>query len=314
MHSPFLNDLEKYDRLMLMGAGGGFDIFSGIPLYEYLVSRGKRVFLGNLSFADLIDHNGDRIRSNYYLEVNSDTPGNNGYFPERGLSRWYREKGREVTIFAFHGSGARTVLNIYLALKKKLDFQALVLVDGGTDSLMRGDEPGLGTPAEDIASIAAASMLDGVETYLVNLGFGVDYHHKVCHVYVLEAIADMTKTGDYLGAFSLIKGMPEFDAFCEAVEYVNALFPERASIVASSILAAGEGHFGDYHHTDRVRGQELFINPLMSIYWCFRLRGVINRCLYLDYIKDTHSRMDVHRALSNYLYVTKTRPWRTFPH
>lgn len=313
MHSPFLQELEQYDRIMLMGAGGGFDIFSGIPLHEYLLGRGKTVFLGNLSFADLLDENGEKLRREY-LEVTADSPGDDEYFPERGLCRWYRERGREISIFAFPGSGARTILNIYLDLKKKLDFQALVLVDGGTDSLMRGDEPSLGSPAEDVASIAACSMLRDTPTYLVNLGFGVDYHHEVCHVYVLEAIADMTKTGDYLGCFSLTKGQPEFDAFCEATDYVNGLFPNRASIVASSILAAGHGHFGDYHHTDRVKGQELFINPLMSIYWCFRLKGVFERCLYLDYIKDTHSRMDVHRAISNYLYVAKPRPWRDFPH
>ena len=90
--------------------------------------------------------------------------------------------------------------------------------------------------------------------------------------------------------------------------------PERASIVASSILAAGCGEFGNYHHTDRVKDSELFINPLMSLYWCFRLEGVAKRCLYLDYIQNTHSRMDIHRALSNYLYTAKSRPWKDFPH
>lgn len=314
MHSPFLKELEKYDRILLMGAGGGFDIFSGIPLFEYLTSQDKQVWLGNLSFTDLKGPNGEKLRQDY-LEINADSRiPDEDYFPEGYLSQWYRDRGREVPVYAFHGSGARTVLNIYIDLKQKLDFQAMVLVDGGTDSLMRGDEPSLGSPAEDVASIAAASMLENVDTYLINLGFGVDYHHEVCHVYVLEAIADLTKTGDYLGAFSLTKGQPEFDAFCRAVDYVNSRMPDRASIVASSILAAGCGEFDNYHHTDRVKDSELFINPLMSIYWCFRLKGIAERCLYLDYIKDTHSRMDVHRALSNYLYTAKTRPWRDFPH
>jgi hypothetical protein len=203
---------------------------------------------------------------------------------------------------------------VYVELKKELDYQALVLVDGGTDSLMRGDEPSLGSPAEDVTSIAAASMLEGVETYLVNLGFGVDYHHGVCDSYVLEAVADLTKSGDFLGAFSLLPSMPEFQAFCEATDYTNERMPQRASIVASSILAAGRGEFGDYHHTERVKGQELFINPLMAPYWCFRLKGVARRCLYLDYILNTHSRMDVHRALSNYLYTVTPREWKAYPH
>ncbi|MFF7988525.1 hypothetical protein ACFZDG_01885 [Kitasatospora xanthocidica] len=36
---------------------------------------------------------------------------------------------------------------------------AVLLVDGGTDILMRGDEAGLGTPEEDMASLAAVAGL-----------------------------------------------------------------------------------------------------------------------------------------------------------
>ncbi len=35
-----------------------------------------------------------------------------------------------------------------------------MLVDGGTDILMRGDENGLGTPVEDLTSVAAVTALD----------------------------------------------------------------------------------------------------------------------------------------------------------
>jgi hypothetical protein len=313
LESLFLRELAQYDRILLVGAGGGFDIYSGVPLFEYLTARGKDVWLSSLSFSNLKAPDGGKLRTDF-VKVTPDTPGDDEYFPERYLSQWYADQGREVPVYSFYGSGARTVYGIYGKLKKILNYQALVLVDGGTDSLMRGDEPGLGSPAEDIASIAAAHMLEEVDTYLINLGFGVDYHHEVCHVYVLEAIADLTKSGDFLGAFSLLPGMPEFDAFCEVVDYTNTRMTGKESIVASSILAAGKGEFGDYHHTDRVKGQELFINPLMSLYWCFRLKGVAERCLYLDYIIDTHSRMDVHRALSNYLYTVQPKPWKDFPH
>ena len=313
MESPFLKALAQYDRIFLTGAGGGFDIYSGIPLFEYLKSQGKQVWLGNLSFAELMDANGRRMKRDF-LKVEPDTRGNSWYFPERYLSQFYADRGEDVPIYAYYGAGARTVLDIFQQLKKMLDFQALVLVDGGTDSLMRGDEPGLGSPAEDIVSIAAGNMLEGVDSFLLSLGYGVDYYHEVCHHYVLEAIADLTKSGDFLGAFSLLPGMPEFETLSEAVAYSSEKMPGRESIVATSIVAAGMGHFGDYHPTERTAGHELYINPLMCMYFCFRLKGVAQRCLYLDYIKDTHSRMDVHRSLSNFLYTVKPREWRDFPH
>ncbi len=44
-----------------------------------------------------------------------------------------------------------------------MHIDCVILVDGGTDSLMRGDEKQLGTPTEDMTSIAAVSMLDSVK-------------------------------------------------------------------------------------------------------------------------------------------------------
>lgn len=312
MHLPIWKALEGSQRPFLVGAGGGFDIFSGLPLYHHLKSLGKDVFLGSLSFSDLLGKNGEKIKTNY-LKVDHATRGNDEYFPERYLSQWFLQRGEEVPVYCFYGSGARTVLTIYQELKREIAFDALVLVDGGTDSLMRGDEPGLGSPAEDMASIGAAHMLECPVKLLVNLGFGVDTYHGVCHGHVLEAVADLTKTGDFLGAFSLLPGMPEWEAFVEAVDYVHQKMPGKESIVASSIVAAGQGEFGDFHPTPRTEGHELFINPLMSMYWCFQLEGVARRCLYLDWILDTHSRWDMHRALSNYLYTVTPREWMKIP-
>lgn len=56
---------------------------------------------------------------------------------------------------------------------KKLGIDAIVLVDGGTDILMRGDEHGLGSPEEDMASLAAVAGTDGVERLVACLGFGI---------------------------------------------------------------------------------------------------------------------------------------------
>ncbi len=310
---PIWKELESSQKIFVVGAGGGFDIFSGLPLFHNLRGLGKEVFLGSLSFSDLLGPDGQKMKFDF-LEVGPMTPGNDCYFPERYLSQWYAEQGLEVPLYCFYGSGVRTVLNVYQKLQQKLDFDTIILVDGGTDSLMRGDEPSLGSPAEDIASIAAADMLEVPHKYLINLGFGVDTFHGVCHAYVLEAIADLTKTGDFLGAFSLLPSMPEFRELAQALEYVHSKMSGQESIVASCIVAAGLGEFGDHHPTARTAGHELFINPLMSMYWCFRLEGVARRCLYLDWVQDTHSRWDVHRVLSNYLHTVEPRPWKSIPH
>lgn len=38
----------------------------------------------------------------------------------------------------------------------------MILVDGGTDSLMRGDESDLGSPQEDALSVASLHLLDTI--------------------------------------------------------------------------------------------------------------------------------------------------------
>ncbi|MFG2682134.1 FAD-dependent monooxygenase [Streptomyces sp. NPDC048392] len=48
---------------------------------------------------------------------------------------------------------------------------AVVLVDGGTDTMLRGDEAGLGPPEEDLTSVAALAALDGVPQEAFDLGW-----------------------------------------------------------------------------------------------------------------------------------------------
>lgn len=45
----------------------------------------------------------------------------------------------------------------------RLEIDAVVLVDGGTDIMLRGDESALGTPVEDVTSMAAVAGLDRIE-------------------------------------------------------------------------------------------------------------------------------------------------------
>ncbi len=133
--------------------------------------------------------------------------------------------------------------------------------------------------------------------YLVCLGFGVDAFHGVCHAHALEAVAELTKQGAFLGAFSLVQGMPEVQLYAEAVQAVFDAMPDSPSIVSASILSALAGEYGDHHRTARTRGSTLWINPLMTFYWCFQLGPVAARILYLDAIKQTRNMWDVIEAV-----------------
>jgi hypothetical protein len=132
--------------------------------------------------------------------VTPDTTGPDDYFPERALARWLAAHGLPATVYAFPKVGVQPLRAAYRHLVDQLGVDALVLVDGGTDILLRGDETGLGTPVEDITSVGAAAGLDLPVKLVTCLGFGIDAYHGVNHAQVLENIAALDRDGGYLGA------------------------------------------------------------------------------------------------------------------
>ena len=179
---------------------------------------------------------------------------------------------------------------------------------------MRGDEPDLGTPQEDIASIAAVEALPIERKLLVCIGFGVDRYHGIGHGCFLENVAALAKRDAFPGAFSLPARSEVTRLFRQAAEFVFARMPHHPSIVSSSTLSAVAGAFGGHHATRRTEGSRLWINPRMAMYWAFTLDEVARRCLYLDAIRDTQSHLELHHAILAFRRsLPDTRPWREIP-
>jgi hypothetical protein len=311
--TPIFERLADASSVLIAGAGGGFDFFSGLPLYFGLRERGQEVHLGNLSWSRLERANERRLIHGV-TRVDADSEGRADYFPEAYLSQWFRTHGEEIGIWCFPRLGGRPLTQAYEALVAELGIDAVVLVDGGTDILMRGDEERLGTPWEDIASLAAVDAIEVPRKFVTCLGFGVDAFHGVCHAHVLEAVAASVKSGGFLGAVSLLKEMPEVRRYLEAVEFVNARMPRSASIVCSSIVSALEGEYGDHHRTERTAGSELWINPLMTLFWAFELEAVARRCIYLDAVKTTEDMGEITRVIhESRLAIGRVRPHVPIP-
>ena len=314
MKLPFFRELENSRNVLIAGAGGGFDVFCGLPLYFWLKQAGKTVHLANLSFTELGFCDGERPVTSM-VRVLPSTGGSQNYFPELHLSCWLSERFGQTPVYAIERGGAKPVLAAYEYLAKTLRPDTIILIDGGTDSLMRGDEAGLGTPQEDMASLFAANSVGDVpRKFLVCLGFGIDTFHGVCHAHFLENTAAIIEEGGYLGAWSLLKESSEFQLYREAVEFVAARMPKRGSIVNDSVISAVAGRFGDVHVTRRTADSELFINPLMSLYWAYHLENVARRCLYLEHIRNTNTYPELSMAIESFrATVPKTRNWKDIP-
>ena len=305
--------IENSQCVLVAGAGGGFDVYAGLPIYERLRSLGKRVFLANLSFVPLGATSAQALTRALYA-VEPTTTGQDLYFPERTLAQFLSRQRENVTIYAFEKLGVAQICEGYAHLVELLGLDAIILVDGGTDILMRGDEAGLGTPAEDMASLASVAALSVPTRVVACVGFGIDSYHGVCHAHWLGNVADLMAEGACLGATALLRTMREVQLYLEAVNAADVATPLRPSIVNTSIASAIEGHFGDYHRNPRTNGSKLFINPLMSLLWTFDLASVARRNLYLERLSNTRTAWEILLEIESFREEVRHRRWESIPH
>ncbi|MFJ6216138.1 DUF1152 domain-containing protein [Streptomyces sp. NPDC092296] len=309
--------LRRAERILISGAGGGFDGYAGLPLALALRSAGKQVQLANLSFDDLYGLDLDVWVNQDVALIRPDTRAHGDYFPERTLARWLALQGMDPTVYALSPTGVQPLRAAYRAPIAHLGgVDAIVLVDGGTDILMRGDESGPGTPEEDMASLAAVNGLTEIDQRLVAcLGFGIAAYHGVNHAQILENLAALERDGAYLGAFSLPRDSRESAPYLDAVAHAQAATPSRPSIVNGSIAAALRGDFGDVRFTDRTKNSELFINPLMTLYFSADATGLARGNLYLDRSEHTVLTRQISTVIEDFRdELPRHRPPRRYPH
>ncbi len=308
---PAFARLQESRRILIAGCGGGFDVFAGVPIAQYLIACGKTVVFANYSFTNLHLCGGERITSTMWRidRQSSALP----YFPERWLAEWLAARGQAAPIYAFAKSGARPLADAYRWIMAQHETDLVLLVDGGTDSILFGDEPGLGTVVEDAVSTVAACAAAGEHVVLAAIGFGVDHHHGVSHHAFLENVARLTRDGAFLGVFSLAPGEPETEAFLDLVAFANRRQPQHQSIVCNSIAAALRGEFGDHHTTSRTAGSELFINPLMAQYWTFKAHRVVEHMVYGKKLAETDRFEEALRVIERWRETADVRARRPIP-
>ncbi len=312
LNLPISNQLAKCQNLLIAGMGGGFDIFCGLPIYFKLRRRGQKVHLANFSFSDIASFRGGARLTDTLVGVTSDYEGIIPYFPELYLAQWFDEIRREtITIWCFHKTGVRPLLENYHVLTEHLSIDGILLIDGGVDSLIRGDEAGTGSLIEDAISLYVVNELQVPTRLMGCIGFGAE--RGIAYAHVFENIARLTKDGGFLGACSLTPQMKAYQDYEKAVLYVQENEFQDPSVINSSIVSAVQGHYGNYHLTEKTKGSHLWISPLMPLYWFFDLATVAQHNLYLTQLRNTDTFMDAVRARMQYAGFVPKRPSERIP-
>ena len=160
LNLPIADELASCRSLLIAGMGGGFDIFCGLPIFFELQRRGQTAHLANLSFSQTGYLKEGLRLSDQVVGVTAESKSYVPYFPELRLAHWFKSaREQDVTVWCFNTQGAQPLLGAYRALVEHLAVDGVLLIDGGVDSLMRGDEAEMGTVLEDACSLAAVNAL-----------------------------------------------------------------------------------------------------------------------------------------------------------
>ncbi len=308
--TPFFQRLDACQRILLAGAGGGYDLVGGVPLALALRQAGKTVHLASLTFSDpeTLPEVRPVPQHSCLFELTARSATRTQYCPEAWLAHWLEhEHGHAAPIWLFRKTGVQPLRKAYRHLVETLDLDAIVLVDGGIDAVLRGDETSIGTPIEDLASLGAVSGLEGPATFLACLGLSAELRDGIPHAQFLSRVAELTRTGAFLGCQSLTLLEPAGQAYASAVEHL-ARHQEglRGSHVQRQVLAALRGTFGH-------QGEDTWVSPLLPLYWFFEARGVADTHLFLRDLEDTETAWDLSLRIDGLRKALPIQPRTTIP-
>ena len=264
--------LPPHSNVLLVGAGGGFDFFCGLPIALELEAAGHTVHLANYSFSNLGAAGDARAHSEHLLEVTAHATGNTDYFPERDLAAWYEQRRGQVrSVWCLALRGLPETLASYRYLVDRLQIGTVICVDGGVDGLFRGDETDLGTPSMDAVSVFATHLCGATTRLYASVGFGTEgAEGSVSHAQALRRMAELV-AGDAARGVGLIqRNAPSGRDFLDAADFVFArMEPVRRSIMVSSLVAAVRGEFGRRVVHPKTVERPPWISPLTALVWYF---------------------------------------------
>jgi hypothetical protein len=307
LNLPILEKLSNCNNILIAGMGGGFDVFCGLPIYFELINRGKKVHLANFSFSDITSLRDGVQLTPSLVGVSSDLKDIGIYFPEKYLSEWFREQqNSEIIIWCFQKTGVRPLFNNSHMLLDHLSIDGILLIDGGVDSLIQGDEKGVGTVVEDAISLYVVNEMDHIPVrILATVAFGAE--KNISYNQIFENIALLTKAGAFQGVCALTPQMESYQSFENAVLFVQQQRGQEPSVINSSLISAVRGEFGNYHLTAKTKGSRLWISPLMTLYWFFDLPMVASHNKFLNFLKDTETFSDGVKQFMSFVSSTKKR-------
>jgi hypothetical protein len=290
LQQPVSHIIGKSRTVLLVGCGDSYDVFGAVPLVVELVLAGRHVHLASLSQTYLAGLSGAAAVSSHpsLYKVGAAAAVNSAYCPEAWLARWLEEQlGRRQPVWCLDRTGVKSMRAALSHLQEQLSVDCVVLIGGGVDALLRGDEHSLGTPAEDFLSLSAVAGLEGVRKVLACIGLGSGARDGIRHVEVFERIAELTRAGAFLGTAALVGKSTSGKVYQDALRYAfENQSNQKRSHVHDLISRAVRGEFGAVDPYS-------WLSPLLNLFWFFDLNAVARTNLIAAQLETAESFQEI---------------------
>lgn len=303
------HDIET-DHVMLLGCGGGYDIFTGLPIYFNICDKqSKCPVLVSFSFTNIDLLEPFKVTDECYKIQYDGSVKDELYFPEYHLSQHLGQPVYAIstdTSISKYKKVLKHIINIH-----KID--TIIAVDGGCDSMMFGMEEELGTPVEDMMTIFILHKLkqEGFikHTYLSCLGTSVELISYNDFIKNCQTIKTQTKLVNKIDLVNIFQNKSIGWEYISKYIDVFKKCQTHNSIINSSIVAALEGHTGRYENP--LTGNRISLKknyPLLdettAELWIFDLDTVANNIIYLSKLEelDSNTLIDIMVTVLNDTY------------
>jgi hypothetical protein len=285
-------NLPESKNVLICGCGGGYDIYTGMPIYNNLVKSGKNVLCANITFTDIdkLEKYSTEIEDGLFPIEYSPGVGIGETYPDNYIPEWWLSKYLNTSVYAILPNGVVPLIRNFKYIVEKHKIDTIILVDGGIDSLMRGDEEDIGSYTEDISTLLAVSKIDVKNKLLVCNAWGLEGY--ISQNQFFENVSALTKSKDFLGCHFFTSSSSDGSFY---IKVLKECFPENSTInigLSASIMGCSwdektewlqkriDSDKEDYELFNELKLIHWIGCPLGGIYWFFNLEGVVDRLVY----------------------------------
>lgn len=266
-----INFPEKFNKLisssgqnvLLVSAGGGFDIFASLPIFYALNHYGFNVdFLSysNTTISEASNYTSTEDFGYSIFSIGNEIKNNSSNFPELYVNNFLKE-GFEFEKSIYIINRKQTIENVITAyenLVKILNVNSIIVCGFGQKTICFGNEETDTDTINHIMNIAAISKIQNVSKAICNIGFESSPRSKLSFETSIENISLLAQRKSMLGGFQLESDMDEFVFMKSAFEYlINFGEHERSPLLERVIMGVcGQvgTHEQDSGHISAIMG------------------------------------------------------------